>query len=285
MRANWSAHLQSINLDNQKEVMIIAQISDVHLGLPNGETHLGVDTGKKLNEAVSHINQLKSLPDLVVVSGDCVWDGSIAEYEYLKSILEHLKMPYCLAVGNHDQRENMQLVFKNLDFLPQSSFVQYTLENFPLRVVVLDTLIPGDTSGELCEERLKWLDQTLSEAPERPTVIFQHHPPTRTGLAQLDGAILKNGNDLKAILERYNHVKLLGCGHFHRPIQQIFAGVLTATCPSASWQMQIEFKDVNQLTLTSEPIGYYLHYWEPDVGLVSHLDHIGEHGPIEELFF
>ena len=57
--------------------------------------------------------------------------------------------------------------------------------------------------GYLCAERLAWLEQRLAEAPERPTLIFMHHPPFLTGLAPLDTIGLTNADMLGAVIARH----------------------------------------------------------------------------------
>ena len=68
------------------------------------------------------------------------------------------------------------LFFPDHAYLPSGPFLQYTVEDLPLRLIFLDTLIAGETGGELCEERIGWLDQRLAEAPTRPTFVCMHHP-------------------------------------------------------------------------------------------------------------
>ena len=58
-----------------------------------------------------------------------------------------------------------------------SPFFHYAVEDDPIRLVGLDTSVPGHHHGMMCEERLRWLDETLSAQPDRP-MIFMHHPPS-----------------------------------------------------------------------------------------------------------
>ena len=100
--------------------------------------------------------------------------------------LSHL--PVYLVPGNHDRRDRFR------DYLgghpgvrSDPSFVQYAVEDMPLRLVMLDSVVPGAGYGELCADRLAWLDRTLAERPDHPTMLVLHHPPIRCGLALLDG--------------------------------------------------------------------------------------------------
>jgi 3',5'-cyclic AMP phosphodiesterase CpdA len=83
--------------------------------------------------------------------------------------------------GNHDEREALRQAFAGRGYLPASGRLDYVVELGLLRVVALDTNVPGRAGGRLGKEGLDWLDATLAQAPDRPTVIMQHHPPMPTG--------------------------------------------------------------------------------------------------------
>ena len=67
-------------------------------------------------------------------------------------------MPVFVIPGNHDAREPLRAAFGGDGYLPRDGFLQYAVEDYPLRLVALDTLVPGEGGGELCAERLAWLD-------------------------------------------------------------------------------------------------------------------------------
>jgi hypothetical protein len=127
------------------------------------------------------LNALDPLPDLVVITGDLVDHGEAEEYDHFRVMLAPLHMPVLVIPGNHDAREPLRAAFAGNGYLPADGFLQFVVEDWPLRIVALDTLVPGEVGGALCEERLAWLDRALAAAPERPTVLLMHHPPLRPG--------------------------------------------------------------------------------------------------------
>src|SRR4249920_2791088 len=141
--------------------MLMAQISDMHLKPPGELLYKRVDTAGFLRRAVAHLNALDPAPDLVLATGDLVDGGKREEYALLREVLGPLKMPVYLIPGNHDAREAMREVFADHSYLPPSGFLQYTIEDRPVRLIALDTLEPGKSWGELCEERLDWLEARL----------------------------------------------------------------------------------------------------------------------------
>ena len=104
-----------------------------------------------------------------VVTGDLVEHGSTAEYEHLRVLLATLVMPFFVIPGNNDSREGMREAFGSEGYLPRAGFLHYAIEQYPLRIVALDTHIPGEHGGLPCAERLAWFDSALAAAPARPT--------------------------------------------------------------------------------------------------------------------
>ena len=84
------------------------------------------------------------------------------------------------------------MAFPDHAYLPRDGgFLQYCVEDWPLRLIALDTIIPGEPGGRLCEQRLAWLAARLAEQPERATLIMMHHPPFATGIGHMDGMALE----------------------------------------------------------------------------------------------
>src|SRR4051794_12020552 len=152
--------------------MIVAQLSDPHIVLPGALLYGRVDTADFLKRAVAALNRLDPPPDIVVITGDLVDKGETAEYEHLRALLAPLAMPVYVIPGNHDAREPLRAAFAGDGYLPRTGFLQYQIEDYPVRLIALDTLIPGEGGGELCAERLAWLDWTLAAAPLLPTLVM-----------------------------------------------------------------------------------------------------------------
>ena len=263
--------------------MLIAQITDTHitssgkLTLPRLPPKGGVvDTASGLERAVAALVRLRPLPDITVVTGDLVDAGEPAEYAYFRGLLAPLRMPVFVIPGNHDAREPMREAFIGDGYLPRRGFLNYVTDEFPLRIVGLDTLVPGEAGGELCSDRLKWIDDTLAAAPDRPTLILMHHPPFRTGIASMDRMGLGGSVDFAEIIRRHPQVERICCGHVHRAIECRFAGTIAGTAPSTAHQVTLDLRCDEPLTFAFEPPGYQLHYWREELGLVTHTAQIGD---------
>ena len=257
--------------------MSIAQITDTHIR-PDGVLAYGrVDTAPYLARAVEHLLRLRPRPDVVLATGDLVDAGSADEYRRLRALLAPLPMPVYLIPGNHDARDALTHVFADHAYLPRNRpFIQYVVEEHPVRLVALDTLVPGQAGGLLCEERLDWLAARLAEAPDRPTVIFMHHPPFVTGIAHMDRYGLARAHEFAEVVRRHPQVERVLCGHLHRPIQACVGGTLASTAPSTAHQVVLDLEEGNPLMFVMEPPACQLHVWRPGAGLVSHTSYIGD---------
>jgi 3',5'-cyclic-AMP phosphodiesterase len=264
--------------------MIIAQISDPHITQVGGKADRKYETAVHLQRAVAHLARLPAPPDVVLVTGDCVDGGSVLEYERFRDLLRPLTMPVYAIPGNHDDRGHLREVFGTQGTTPMACFIQYVVDEWPVRLIALDTNVPGHHEGYLCAERLCWLEERLAEAPGRPTVIFLHHPPFPTGLAVLDHMGLEGANALGAIIARHPQVERIVAGHVHCTMQRRFHGTLPITCPSTAHQLFLDLQRPERLAVVMEPPACLLHVWSDTTGLVTHTSLIGEYGPVKELY-
>lgn len=259
--------------------MLIAQISDLHI-MPEGQLMSGrVDTAPYLERAVAHLLALDPRPDIVLATGDLVDGGKPEEYARLRAILAAVPMPVHVIPGNHDARDALRTAFADHGYLHCSSFIQYVIEDYPLRLIGLDTMVPGAPHGELRPGQLDWLDRHLAESG-RPTLLFMHHPPFACGIAEFDSTRLLAGADrLAEIVRRNPQVERILCGHVHRPIQTRWAGTLASIGPSTAHQATLDLRPDVEISFIMEPPAIALHRWR-DGALVTHLSYVGKYdGP------
>jgi 3',5'-cyclic-AMP phosphodiesterase len=263
--------------------MIIAQISDPHITIVDGDIDRQDAAVAQFQRAIAHLVRLPARPDVVLITGDCTDHGSLPEYERFRDLLRPLTMPVCIIPGNHDDRVHLQEVFGTQGNTPLEGFVQYVVDQGPVRLIALDTNIPGQGGGQLCAARLGWLEERLAEVPDRPTIIFMHHPPFLTGLVVLDQIGLADADALGAIIARHPQVERIVAGHVHSTMQRRFHGTLAMTCPSTAYQMFPDLGRPERLGVIMEPPSCLLHVWGDSTGLVTHTSLIGDYGPIKEL--
>ncbi|MCP3144276.1 phosphodiesterase [Pyxidicoccus xibeiensis] len=259
--------------------MLLAQISDFHIGVAGADMDRRFDSAARLERAVQHLIRMEPRPDAVLCTGDLVNDGLPEEYARLAALLKPLPMPWYVIPGNHDDREHLRAAFAHQGYLPAQGFLHYAVELGPLRLIGLDTHVPGEPGGRLCAERLAWLEARLAEAPGRPTLVFMHHPPFATGIHRADMMGLEGSDALAAVIARHPQVERVLCGHLHRPIVKRFAGTVASTCPSTMHQVALDLGLPGRLALVPEPPACQLHLWSEASGLVSHTSYIDDFRP------
>lgn len=258
--------------------MLLAQISDLHIKPQRRLAYGIVDTATMLERCVSALLALRPRPDAVIATGDLVDIGLSAEYGLLREILQPLdSWPLYLLPGNHDERTALRTAFAHHEYLCRPGpFIQYTVEHHGLRIVALDTVIPGQGGGELCAARLSWLDRTLAQHQE-PTVVALHHPPFVTGIAHMDQIMLANPGPFESLLRRHPHVERVIAGHLHRSVVCRFGGTVVSVCPSTAHAVTLDLSAAGPDQFTLEPPGYQLHTLTAS-GLVTHTAYVGDYG-------
>ncbi len=261
---------------------LIAQISDLHLKAGGRLTYGVVDTLGALRRAVEHINASQPRPDIVVVSGDLVDFGRADEYAVLKPELERLHMPFYLVPGNHDDREHLLAAFADHLYLPLSADapLDWVVEQYPVRLIGMDSTIVGEHGGRLDYGQIDWLHRQLSRRPDVPTILILHHPPFISGIGHMDQQPFGNAAALEEMIALHPQVERVLCGHLHRPMQRRFGGSMVCVCPGTSHQIVLDLAESAPAHFNLEPAGYLLHRWHPQDGLMTHNAVFGDYdGP------
>ncbi|WP_437609256.1 phosphodiesterase [Erwinia sp. V71] len=264
-----------------QHTVLVAQISDLHIKAGGKLSYGKVDTLGALRQTITTLNNLNPRPDIVVITGDLVDFGREDEYQTLRDALQALAIPYYVMAGNHDDRQQLKAAFADHSYLQQhAERVEWQAECGPLRLLALDSSVPGQPYGELAAESLAWLEQELSQQPERPTLVMLHHPPFASGIAHMDRQPLRHPEALAQVIARYPQVERVLCGHLHRSIQLRFAGTLVCSAPGTSHQVALDLREEGPAHFCLEPAGFLLHCWTPQQGVVTHQCAIGEYpGP------
>ncbi|HET6305959.1 MAG TPA: phosphodiesterase [Rhodopila sp.] len=252
--------------------MLICQLTDLHVR-PRGMAANRVSETNMLAERAFRVaSAFTPRPDVAILTGDLTECGGEAEYENLAAILARsLSMPAYVIPGNHDRRETLRLGLGHLPGVTDDpQFVQYAVEDHPVRLVMLDTLVPGESHGALSAAQLAWLDRTLAAEPEKPTLVGMHHPPFVTGIPHMDKIALRDAEAFRAVIARHSQVRRIVCGHHHRPIVGQCAQAVVSVAPSVAHQVELTFDPADPGAFNFEPPAFQLHKWDERHGFVSH---------------
>lgn len=243
---------------------LLAQISDTHVRADdNGAAAL------QLQRAMAQARAYQA--DAILLTGDLVNDERESEYAVLAKAIADPPAPLFLMPGNHDDRARIRAAFPNHAYLPRSGPLSYTLEQFPVRIVAVDQIVPGETHGMLTPAQADWLDRTLAAEPVKPTVVALHHPPFATHDLLFDRIGLRDGDLLAEAIARHAQVVRIICGHHHRVVVGQVAHAPAVIAPSSSWTYGLALHDGQQVApRTAEQPGWMLHAWTETGGFASH---------------
>ncbi|HWL69887.1 MAG TPA: phosphodiesterase [Geminicoccus sp.] len=264
--------------------MIIAQLTDLH-ARPRGElSYGGLDTAARLRRAVDMLLASDPAPDCVLVTGDLTDRGLPEEYEQVAENLGRLPMPVFVLPGNHDRREMLrECLAGRYGYLRDcGDFLHYVVEEFPVRLIGLDTVADGEDGGELCHAREAWLAERLREGAGRPTLIFMHHPPFLTGITGMDSIMCRTSPGLAELIRCHPEVERVVSGHYHRPITVRWAGTVGFVTPGLGLPVALNLQPGAPTRFNEEPPAYAIHAWQPETGMVSHLVPVGAFGTARE---
>jgi Icc protein len=205
---------------------VVAHLSDPHL-LAGGVLQYGaVDTEAGLSRALERLRHVHPAPQVLVFTGDLADKAEPAAYTRLRELVEpvaaELGAQVVWVMGNHDERAEYAAGLFGIDSdAPQDR----TYDVAGLRVIALDTSVPGYHHGDLTDDQLAWLANELATPAEHGTILAMHHPPIPVPMLRAAEIIeLLDQHQLAAVVEGTDVRAVIG-GHFHFSSYSMFAGV------------------------------------------------------------
>jgi 3',5'-cyclic-AMP phosphodiesterase len=250
--------------------MRIAHISDLHIiATPDAPGVVRPDTVSRARALMADLSGFPEL-DLVVITGDNVNDARAEEYAVLASVLGELTMPYVILPGNHDDRNHLRALAHDRPYA-DPDLLYHAWQKDGARVIVLDTLWPGEIGGRLLPAQLDWLARQLAEPFDGQTLIALHHPPCAPAMGRIDGNILVEGAEaLQELLDRQSHPVTLLCGHMHRPFAARFGRSFLSASGSTAFQFALALDAPDEPPTVPEPYFYNIHVLGADSSHVMH---------------
>lgn len=213
---------------------VIAHISDTHL-LAGGRALYGaVDTDPPLIRALDQLHRSNLPIEAIVFTGDLADLAERDAYVRLRSIVEpaaaRIGAKIVWVMGNHDERP----AYSEGLFGEASTAPQDRVELIGgLRIISLDSTVPGYHHGELADSQLDWLRDVLAEPAADGTLLALHHPPLPSPVEIMAILELQQMHRLADVV-RGTDVRGILAGHLHHAMSGMFAGipvsVAAATC-------------------------------------------------------
>jgi Icc protein len=213
----------------------LLHLSDTHLLSPGNRLYNTVDSETHLRDLFAELEASEGRPEAIIFTGDLADKGEPEAYERLKAIVEpaaaRIGAKVIWVMGNHDKREP----FRERLFgeIPTQNPVDRVYDVNGLRVITLDSSVPGHHFGEITSSQLDWLAEELSVTAPHGTLLAMHHPPVPAVLDLATVVELRNQGPLREVLEGTD-VRGILAGHLHYSSTGTFAGipvsVASATC-------------------------------------------------------
>jgi 3',5'-cyclic AMP phosphodiesterase CpdA len=213
---------------------VIAHISDTHFLGGGRELYGTVDTDPPLVHALELLGRSNLPIEALVFTGDLADLAEPDAYARLRSIVEpaaaKIGAEIVWVMGNHDERPAYS---KGL-FGRETTEPQDRVEMIGgLRIISLDSTVPGYHHGALLDSQLEWLRDVLAEPAADGTLLALHHPPLPSPVEIMAILELQNMHRLADVV-RGTDVRGILAGHLHHAMSGMFAGipvsVAAATC-------------------------------------------------------
>jgi 3',5'-cyclic-AMP phosphodiesterase len=251
--------------------MIIAQISDTHLALdtPDAEQRI-----RDFALTIADINALDPAPDVIVHTGDIAHNGRRDEYAQAVATLAKARAPVYVLAGNKDNRANLRAAFSACGYLaPESGFVAYAIDDYPVRLIALDTLSAGSNKGDFCPERIRHLIDLIDAETAKPIAAFTHHPPfeVTVGPDPLHFETRDVMSGLRRALQHSGRVVAVFSGHVHRAAAGHVGGIRATVMPCIATTLR---KGDYPADLRRSPV-YHVHRFDPVWGFATETRIVG----------
>ena len=238
--------------------MIIAQISDTHIALDTPDADQRI---RDFELTIADINALDPAPDVIVHTGDIVHNGRQDEYAQAAAILAKARAPVYVLVGNRDDRANLRATFAASGYFARDSdFIDYAIEGYPVRLIVLDTLSSSSNKGDFCAERVSHLIDLIDAETTKPIAVFTHHPPFEVpvGPDPLNFETPEMMTRLRETLQHSGRVVAVFSGHVHRAAEGHVGSIPATVVPCIATTLR---KGDYPAHMKSRPV-YYIHRFD-----------------------
>ncbi|MCK2036487.1 metallophosphoesterase [Microbacterium sp. SSW1-49] len=227
---------------------VLIHVSDPHF-LAGGESLGGrYDVEANFARTLDAIRRVHPHPAAIVITGDLADLGEPDAYRRLRAAVEpvaaELDTVVIWVAGNHDERPALRAGL--LDLAPTEEPVTGVWDPHGLRLIALDTTVPGWHHGDLDRGQLDWLARILEEPAPHGTLLAMHHPPLPSHLPLFDILELQHQDELAAII-RGTDVRGILAGHLHYSAHGMFAGVPVSVSSATCYTMNVALPapDVN----------------------------------------
>lgn len=206
---------------------VVAHLSDPHLLVGGARQYDVIDTEAGLRLALDRLSRIDPAPQALVFTGDLTDLGEPAAYARLRELVEPaataLGAEVIWLMGNHDERPAYASTL--FDGAGGDAAQDRVHDVAGLRIVALDTTVPGYHHGELTDDQLAWLADVLATPAPHGTLLAMHHPPVPMPMVPAMEVMELLDQHRLAEVVRGTDVRTILGGHLHYSTYSTFAGI------------------------------------------------------------
>jgi len=259
---------------------VLAQITDSHLFSSPTGLHHGHNVLENLRKVLFSLCENSEI-DLIVFTGDLTQDHTEQSYQNFVDCVHEcgITVPIYYLAGNHDEPELLDKYFTGSPFLADK---EISFPHWQVQLVDSKSTTPAGYVSQKALVQLKTdIDQTKHQ------LLMMHHHPIDVGYF-IDKHGLQNKADFWHVINEYNNIKAVACGHVHGAMQfspsateqleepadktsitkstKVAKTVTLYTCPATSIQFD---PNVDGVAALAKGPGYRVFYLHTDGQLTS----------------
>jgi 3',5'-cyclic AMP phosphodiesterase CpdA len=247
---------------------VLFHFSDTHL-VGDGRLYGVVDAQDRLRELLAQAEASRITPTAIVFTGDLTDQGEPAAYGSLRELVEplahRLGVPVVWVAGNHDDRAELRRHLLDEDGSDEPLDRVHVFDG--LRIIALDTTVPGHHYGEITTAQLRWLRSVLAEPAPFGTILAMHHPPVPCVQDLAVTVELRDQRRLADVLDGTD-VRSILAGHLHFSTTATFAGIPVSVASSACYSQDLAVTQGGQRGRDGAQSFNYVHIY-PDTVMHS----------------
>ena len=222
---------------------LLVQLSDIHLTVSGVGPH-GARTRDNLLAALREATAAGLRPDIFLLTGDLADTGEGPCYDDLAAILAQVASASGASVvflpGNHDHRGEFRrrLLGDGSDGGDAGAPVNQTHWRDGLRIIALDSTIPGEDGGYLDDETVAFLRSELATPAPDGTIVAMHHPPILSPVEPMARMALRDPGRLRDAIAG-SDVRLVLCGHSHHEAFGMLGATPVWVSPATAYRLDV----------------------------------------------
>ncbi|WP_235507611.1 phosphodiesterase [Agromyces sp. Root1464] len=223
----------------------LLHISDTHVLAGGGKLYDRVESERHLQTLFEEFEASGGRPEAIVFTGDLADKGEPDAYDRIRGIVdpvaERLGAQVIWVMGNHDERAAFRrglLGERGVSAERGGRPVDRVDDVGGLRVITLDSTVPGHHHGEIAPEQLDWLAEELSMPAPHGTILAMHHPPVPSVLDLAAAVELRDQGGLAEVVEG-SDIRSIIAGHLHYSSTATFAGVPVSVASASCYTQDL----------------------------------------------